>query len=180
MKKSDLDPKFEALFNKIREEAELTNEKEINDYGAETSDILMPDGRCYEVYTYLDQKHATWGRGLMVNFWSGVLLGLAEASKMLKQQPNENIESNSPPDIYQYEENVRDLISHHPKLFEATCRGAALGLYDYSKKQASNYAHAYDIIAMIPKGEREKILKNINQDLFPKAIIDLLSGKPYG
>jgi hypothetical protein len=89
MKKSDLDPKFEALFNKIREEAELTNEKEINDYGAETSDILMPDGRCYEVYTYLDQKHATWGRGLMVNFWSGVLLGLAEASKMLKQQADE-------------------------------------------------------------------------------------------
>lgn len=63
MKKSDLDPKFEALFNKIREEAELTNEKEINDYGAETSDILMPDGRCYEVYTYLDQKHSLWEAG---------------------------------------------------------------------------------------------------------------------
>lgn len=86
----------------------------------------------------------------------------------------------SPPDINQYEENVRNLISHHPELFEATCRGAALGLYDYSKKQASNYAHAYDIIAMIPKEERDRILKEINQDLFPKAIIDLLSGKAYG
>lgn len=89
MKILDLDPKSEAIFQKLVKETALTNNKKLDKYGTETDDIETGDGYCYTVYTSVSPENSTWSRSLGINFWLGVRLGMVKASEMLKQQSDE-------------------------------------------------------------------------------------------
>lgn len=72
MKIPDLDPKFEAMFEKLVKETVITNNKKLDNYGTETGDIKTEDGRCYTVCTSVSPKNSTWSTSLGINFWLGV------------------------------------------------------------------------------------------------------------
>lgn len=96
MKIPDLDPKFEAMFEKLVKETVFTNNQKLDKYGTETDDIETEDGRCYTVCTSVSPENSTWSRSLGTNFWLGVRFGMAEASKMLKQQSDEKEQTRQP------------------------------------------------------------------------------------